>query len=138
MMKTFLILPIMIFLHILDDFHLQGVLAKMKQKIYWKKYGPRYSNDYKISLSIHSLEWTFVITIPMLIDSWKRCEVGGSKYIWSVVLYFVILLFNFPIHYAIDDMKANGHEINLVTDQTLHMLQIVFAWVAWTVMIGWI
>ena len=32
--KVFLL---MILLHVIDDFHLQGILASMKQKEWWKK-----------------------------------------------------------------------------------------------------
>ena len=36
----YIILIIMIFLHIVDDFYLQGVLAKFKQKDWWKENYP--------------------------------------------------------------------------------------------------
>lgn len=38
----------MIFLHIVDDYYLQGILAQMKQKKFWKEQAPdvKYKYDY--------------------------------------------------------------------------------------------
>ena len=43
--KTFILL-LMIFLHIIDDFNLQGIMASMKQKEWWKSH-PEYTKLYK-------------------------------------------------------------------------------------------
>ena len=48
----------MILLHVIDDFHLQGILASMKQKEWWKKqegYKDLYKDDYITALMIHSI-----------------------------------------------------------------------------------
>ena len=59
----------MIFLHIVDDFKFQGILANMKQESWWKKNYPnkRYKYDYIISLLIHAFSWDFMIHIPIII-----------------------------------------------------------------------
>lgn len=108
----------MIFLHILDDFCLQGILASMKQKEWWKKqeqYKEMYKYDYIIALLMHSFSWTFMIMLPIVIT--KQWSVSGS---------FVIVFFaNFVIHSFIDSLKANSGMINLWVDQLIHIFQII-------------
>lgn len=57
-MSNDIILFSMIFLHILDDFCLQGIMASMKQKSWWQKDSvgsqPKYKNDYIAALFAHS------------------------------------------------------------------------------------
>ena len=58
-MSKIFILLFMIMMHIVDDYYLQGILASMKQKSWWKKqanYKDKYSNDYLIALMMHLLE----------------------------------------------------------------------------------
>ena len=54
-MNNFILLT-MIFLHIVDDFKLQGLLAQFKQKQWWEDFAPEsmYVYDYIMSLLIHS------------------------------------------------------------------------------------
>ena len=65
-MDIFAVLALMIFAHIVDDYYLQGVLAKMKQKSWWEQNAPdeKYKNDYKIALMCHAWSWAIMITIP--------------------------------------------------------------------------
>ena len=35
-----LVLFLMLFLHVVDDYYLQGILASMKQKSWWQKNAP--------------------------------------------------------------------------------------------------
>ena len=60
------ILLLMIFLHIVDDFYLQGWLASAKQKKWWEDNcpGEMYKHDWVISLIAHSFRWTFMILLP--------------------------------------------------------------------------
>lgn len=85
---------IMIFLHIVDDYYLQGILAKMKQKKWWEKNYPdeKYSFDYLVGLFMHAFSWTFMIMLPAMLNG-----------------YFPIWLFglNVIIHATVDDLKAN-------------------------------
>ena len=41
---------------------------------------------------------------------------------WVYAVVFVVTLL---IHAFVDDMKANKHKINLIQDQSIHVIQIV-------------
>ena len=65
--KIFILIA-MIFLHIIDDYKLQGILASMKQKKWWKEqndYKSMYKYDYIIALLTHSFSWSFMIMLPI-------------------------------------------------------------------------
>ena len=118
-MKVFLILFSMIFCHIVDDYYLQGILASMKQKSWWKKqetYCDKYKHDYKVALFMHAFSWAFMIVIPYII-------VGASQYVICGAI-----ITNTIIHAIVDDLKANKNKINLVEDQTIHIIQIFITW----------
>lgn len=117
-MKLF-ILFVMIFAHIVDDYYLQGILASLKQKSWWenqKSYKPMYKYDYIVALIMHSFSWSFMISLPIL-------YFGFTK--WIVVA----IILNTIIHGIVDDLKANKHKINLIMDQSIHIVQIVITWV---------
>ena len=68
-MNNILLLFTMIFAHIIDDYCLQGILASMKQKAWWKnqeQYNDKYKYDYIIALAMHSFSWAFMIMCPIL------------------------------------------------------------------------
>ena len=116
-MNTILIIMVMIFLHIVADYNLQGWLASAKQKSYWKEHAPNelYKNDYIMALFMHSFQWTFMIMLPILFL--LNFEIGADFILWFV--------FNVGLHMYVDHLKANMKIINLVEDQLLHILQIV-------------
>ena len=116
-MNTILIIMVMIFLHIVADYNLQGWLASAKQKSYWEEHAPNelYKNDYIMALFMHSFQWTFMIMLPILFL--LNFEIGGVFIIWFV--------FNVGLHMYVDHLKANMKIINLVEDQLIHILQIV-------------
>lgn len=117
--KIFILLA-MIFLHIIDDYKLQGILASMKQKKWWeeqKEYKSLYKYDYVPALIEHSFSWTFMIMLPIAFA--LNFNIG-----WWAIAYIV----NMVIHAFVDDLKANRFKINLVTDQTIHIVQIVVTW----------
>lgn len=119
MRKEILILLFMIFCHIVDDFYLQGWLANAKQKSWWVKNAPdeMYKYDYLVALLIHSFSWTFMIMIaPYFILYGKS------------ILNPFLFVGNMAVHMIVDDAKANRHKINLIQDQSIHMLQIVITW----------
>lgn len=118
-MKIILILFAMIFCHIVDDYYLQGILASMKQKAWWRKqegYNENYKHDYIIALIMHAFSWAFMIMLPFIL-------VDVNQY--AIVISIAI---NTIIHAFIDDLKANKKRINLVSDQILHILQILLTW----------
>ncbi len=116
----------MIFCHIVDDFYLQvGILAKMKQRLWWKEqkeYDDIYKYDYIIALVLHSFSWAFMIVIPLLI-------VGNTT-----LLLIISIPTNMIIHCFIDNLKCNKHKISLVADQCAHLGQIFITWLVWVVL----
>lgn len=108
----------MIFMHILDDYCLQGILASMKQKEWWRKneqYKEQYRYDYIVALIMHSFSWAFMIMLP--IAFMMHFELTG--------LFLVCFFANVGIHAFVDDLKANKGKINLWTDQSIHIAQII-------------
>ena len=117
MSKSFIFM-LMIFCHIVDDYYLQGWLASAKQKKYWKDNAPDrlYKFDYIWALLMHSFSWAFMIMLPI-------------AYVtnFSIPFMFVIVFItNILIHAFVDDLKANRKKINLIQDQTIHLMQIYF------------
>lgn len=118
-----LFLFMMIFFHIWDDFCMQGILANMKQKSWWEKqdgYSLKYSKDYIPALLAHSFSWAFMIMIPVM----ASVIVG----VVPVCGYAICLVANIIIHAYVDDLKANKMEINLIEDQSIHLVQIFCTW----------
>ena len=110
----------MIFLHILDDFCLQGILSSMKQEVWWIRqdgYNRMYKNDYIISLIIHSFSWSFMFMLPLMI-------LGMNEYI-----YLVLFIVNVLLHAIVDHMKCNKLRINLIQDQLFHLFQIIVTFI---------
>lgn len=113
------VLASMFFMHVVADFNLQGIMASMKQKTWWQKqeeYDEEDNrNDYKFPLFWHSLQWSFCIMLPLFIaDNFKISFIG-----------LILFCLNTYCHYAVDDLKANERCINLVSDQTIHILQVI-------------
>lgn len=124
-MKIFLLIS-MLFCHIIDDYYLQGILASMKQKLWWEKNYPneKYKNDYKMALFIHSASWSFMTLLPVSIyNIINYC----TDAFWT--MWFIIWIINLIIHMIVDDLKANKLKINLIIDQIIHIIQIVIAFV---------
>ena len=132
-MKTLILLalPTMIFLHIVADFNMQGILAKMKQKEWWDEQteDELYKNDYIVALLAHGLSWSFVVHLPIIVTV-ALCD----KYL-SVAGLLISLLAHAAIHAGVDHDKANRHIINLAVDQFLHLVQIFGIWGAGILMV---
>lgn len=111
----------MLFCHIVDDYYLQGVLAKMKQRSWWQEQTKdhKYQNDWLPALIAHGISWSFMMMLPcnifLLINKPD-----------SIYLFSIIFAFNVFLHCKVDNDKANKHEINLITDQLMHLFQICF------------
>lgn len=117
------LLIFMIFTHIIDDYYLQGWLASAKTKNWWKKNAPDklYSKDYIMALFCHSLSWSIMIFLPILIYSlYNQIDLN-----W----FYLVLPINLIIHAIIDDLKANKFKINLIIDQSIHFIQIFITWI---------
>jgi hypothetical protein len=115
-----LVLFTMMFLHIVDDYYLQGWLASAKQKSWWEKNAPDklYKHDYIIALFMHSFSWSFMVMMPTTV----YLLLHGRT--WFPLLYVL----NLVIHMIVDNMKANQHKINLIEDQLIHISQIIITW----------
>lgn len=119
------VLLAMIYCHIFDDYFIQGILASMKQKSWWKKQkydedmDPKlYKHDYIMALIEHAFSWTFsMMLIPSII----------FIYYHKMPIYWIIaFLINWIVHIVTDNAKANNHSINLITDQCIHFAQIIW------------
>lgn len=115
-----LIIITMVFCHIVDDYYLQGWLASAKQREWWKRNASEklYKYDYIAALFMYSFSWTFMV---MLAPTVYVVLFGGT---W----YPLLFAGNVLIHMFVDDLKANKKRINLILDQSVHMLQIIWTW----------
>ncbi|MBQ8002428.1 MAG: DUF3307 domain-containing protein [Clostridia bacterium] len=116
MNKIFTVI-LMIFLHIVDDYYLQGWLASAKQKSWWEDNAPEemYKHDYICALLMHGFSWSFMIMLPI-----------AYMESFDVTVWFAVsLIGNALIHLIVDNAKANKKAINLITDQCIHILQII-------------
>jgi len=113
-------LVLMLFLHVVDDYYLQRILSQLKQKEWWVKNAPEalYKYDYIVGLIMHSFSWAFMIMLPFAIQQHFNFSVQ----------YLVMLIFNVIVHAITDDLKANKKVINLIADQTIHVIQIILTW----------
>ena len=120
----------MLFMHIVDDYYLQGILAKMKQKSWWKENAPQdmYKNDYLVALIMHAISWAFCIMLPLAI--YLQFQIN--------LVFGICFAINILIHSLVDNMKANRKTINLVQDQTCHLLQIWFTFIVVLYPFNWI
>ena len=108
------ILLLMILCHLIDDYVLQGVLAKLKQKTFWETYGEMYANDYIIALIEHSLEWSIMIMLPAMFLT----QISNPTLL-------ILIVANTIVHSIVDNLKANELKINLIQDQIIHFIQII-------------
>lgn len=118
-----MILIAMIFCHIVDDYYLQGWLASAKQKKYWKElssYSVKHKFDYIAALLMHAFSWTFMVMLPVAAVFKFNPEIE----------FFIAFSVNFAVHAITDNAKANAMKINLVQDQTIHILQIIITFFA--------
>ena len=124
MYKALLLLK-MIFLHIVDDYYLQGWLASAKQKTWWEQNAPDklYKHDYIMALFMHGFSWTFMIMLAPII--YTVTMASTVNIVWIVAAFVM----NLCIHMYVDDMKANKKEINLIQDQLIHLAQVVATWI---------
>ena len=129
-MKIFILLA-MFFCHIVDDYYLQGVLAKMKQKKWWAEQtdDEMYKHDYLAALIAHSFSWSFMIMLPWFI--YTLCKNENR-----IIVLIPMFIGNIICHAIVDNAKANKYCINLITDQLLHVFQIVSTYVTLLILLG--
>ena len=134
-------------LHLLADFHFQGVLANMKQKSWWqyqvkKRFGPTeeanratrvfggkledhyelptwYDYDWFAGLLCHAAMWGIITYLPMIYTT--------KAWLWSVLVGV-----NICLHAIVDHLKCNRiGTLNLNQDQFLHLVQVACSVVVW-------
>lgn len=115
-MNNLFIILTMIFCHIVDDYYLQGWLASAKQKKWWQENAPQklYKYDYIAALIMHSMSWSFMIMLP----------IAMSMLFNIPTMFLIVFICNAIIHGIVDNLKANKLKINLIADQSIHLLQI--------------
>jgi hypothetical protein len=120
-MNNIFIILAMIFCHIVDDYYLQGIFANMKQKKWWQENAPQklYKYDYIVALIMHSMSWSFMIMLPIAIS--MNFDVS--------IIFAIVFVGNTIIHAVVDNLKANRLKINLVVDQSIHILQIIITYI---------
>ena len=129
---------LMLLAHIIEDFHLQGKMADMKQKVWWrdqvadsckwfsdeeraegfKRRMRVYGRDYIPVLILHGFEWAICVSVPVLF--YTGFEPSAVYIIAMMVMAFA--------HSLVDHMKCNMLKINLIHDQAIHMVQVAFLW----------
>lgn len=107
----------MMFCHIVDDYYLQGKLALFKQKSWWQENAPDqlYKYDYIVGLIMHSFSWAFMVMLPVAVSQEFQID----------AVFMIMFITNTIVHAIVDDLKANKRKINLVTDQSIHIGQII-------------
>ena len=127
-----ILLFIMIFCHIVDDYYLQGILANMKQKKWWQEHTTNalYQHDYVVALLAHSFSWSFMIMLPLLVYN-IICN-----YEYTVFYYFYVgaIISNTEIHMYVDNLKEKKIKINLIVDQSIHIAQIIITYILFTIL----
>ena len=114
----------MLFCHIVDDYYLQGLLASLKQRIWWEKNAPqeKYKDDYKVALITHAFSWSFMITLPIFIYA---LILNNATIFYVLPIFYIV---NTSLHAYIDDLKCNKYTLSLLEDQCIHFCQIVVTW----------
>lgn len=120
-MNSVFIILAMVFCHIVDDYYLQGCLASMKQKKWWQENVPQklYKYDYIVALIMHSISWSFMIMLPIAISMSFNVP----------IVFLIVFICNIIVHGFVDNLKANKLKINLIVDQSIHILQIIITYV---------
>ncbi len=112
----------MICCNLIADYNLQGILAQMKQRSWWKENYPDelYAKDWICALIEHSFMWSFITHLPLIWYYWGNND--------KLEVIFVLIIVQMVIHAIIDHLKANKKVISLYDDQSMHLLQIFVSW----------
>lgn len=131
-----IILMTMLFCHIVDDYYLQGCLAKLKQKQWWKDNVDNYEMykyDYIIALIMHGFSWSFMIHLPLIWCAWNMDIVDTSL----GLIFGMFIILQACIHADIDNEKANKLSLCLMDDQLGHLIQIVVSFIFFGFALAW-
>ena len=122
-MNGLFVLLSMVFCHIVDDYYLQGKLALFKQKSWWEEKAPdeMYKLYYIVGLMMHSFSWAFMVMLPIAVS--QSFDIGAG--------FAAMFVVNTAVHAIVDHLKANKRKINLITDQSIHIGQIIVTFMMW-------
>ena len=124
---------IMLIMHIIADYMLQtDLMAKAKQKKWWKENYPEkmYENDWMVILITHSFEWAFFIQAPLVVYDYLNYGYRESVLVFTIIA----LIVNTIMHAIVDNDKANKLAISLLLDQGFHILQIIMTLVTYWIL----
>lgn len=115
-------LILMLFLHLIDDYKLQGILAEMKQKSWWdeRTKDKKYRYDYLVALYEHAFMNSVMIHIPIYLFMSR-----------NIVFLISTILMCTVLHAFCDGLKANFKIINLLQDQLFHIATIVILYLTY-------
>ena len=162
-MKIFMFVT-MFFLHIVDDYYLQGWLAQAKQEKYWLKYCGFNDDNIKFYMENKKdkkpFNWMLCPNISQKdFDLYKndyKMALAEHTFSWSFMVHLPVMAYllwignvtgiyalvfcisfitNWIIHAMVDNLKANKLKINLIQDQMIHFVQIFITWIVWAAII---
>jgi hypothetical protein len=107
-----------LFMHVLDDYGLQGVWHSMKQKT-WVGNEDELKHPPVLgaipALLCHALSWSFMTMLPL-----------AYYYHFNVNIFFVLFFFaNTCWHAIIQNNKPYAKGVSFVTEQAFHIVQIL-------------
>ena len=112
----------MLFAHVIADYTLQGNFVFLKTKKFWVEQGKN-ENSFIPALIAHSFLVSFCISLPLYM-----ADVTESKMVASIII-------NTIIHSIVDHLSANSNKFGLITDQLIHVIQIVLTYIVLTVIL---
>ena len=83
------------------------------------------SSTILLALWAHAIWWGIELHIPVIAYIWYKGQLTPAH----IGLLVLVMVVQITTHKSIDDAKANLKLINLVIDQSLHVLQIVVSFV---------
>ena len=130
-MRTLFFMVLCLWCHVVDDFRLQGCMAELKQRAWWRRQlgsvpleGTVYRHDYLAALFMHAAGWSVSVMLPLIL---ARPTAYG--------FYVCAFIVNALLHAFCDHMKANVKTIGLVQDQLFHVLQIEATVCLWALLV---
>lgn len=132
------LIMLLLLLHLVADYLLQGCLANLKQASFWQKMFDghdwasfsamfrKYGKDYWAGIVCHAALWTLVTFAPLLFAT--TC---------SDLVAIAVFIPNAVFHGWVDNLKANHPmRLNLIQDQLLHFAQVVVTAASWLMFVA--
>lgn len=104
----------MCFMHIVDDYYLQGFLAQGKTKTFWVNNGVEDNTSHWVCLISHGFSNSVMISIPPIV----LVLINDIPILDDIC---VAIVFMTVIHAILDNIKANMKITTLIVDQLSHL-----------------